>query len=169
MKYHEHAVVLRGTKTRQKLSKVSTRKVLAGKARLREVSPNEPLKRSKETTKYRGDYFKYYRVERKLLKELSSGCRLYYGRRWENYYRKVYYCILPKLFNRLGWGPDRDLLREVEWFYFTLLFAARWGVGKNPSHRISYEVREKTLWARERDRKATENDGSQSEKALLSL
>lgn len=81
-------------------------------------------------TKHRGKYFKTLRFERNSLHLLSRARPSFCGsRRERRNIRHIYYNILPKLFLLLWWGPDRDLLHEVESIYYTWLNITRLSSG----------------------------------------
>jgi len=85
-----------------------------------------------DTTKrrYRGSYFSVFRHERALLKILRMSPPLHANSyEYRSTLRKVYYCILPMLFQRLRYPPDLSILEDIEHLYFHLLNRANYDRG----------------------------------------
>lgn len=76
-------------------------------------------------SKRRGEYFHKLRLERCSLKSLTKVKPDFTKKAEVRNLRQVYYCILPRLFSLLWYGPDRDLLFQVEQIYYDWVNTSR--------------------------------------------
>lgn len=83
----------------------------------------------KKPTLIRGGYFHTFRRERDFLKAFDKATIEISNNEDLRYLRGVYYRVLPKLFHWISYGPDRDLLFEIEAILYTSICAYRYGSG----------------------------------------
>lgn len=117
------------------------------------------LSDSNGSTQKRGEYFRRFREERQIIKILNMNPPSGKIEEYRTIVRKVYYCILPILFARIEYQPDRQILLDIEEYYYNLLNITRYRKGiLSRANRLPFELRCYT---------STERI-SQSKQALLS-
>jgi len=94
----------------------------------------------------RGQYFVYFRKERKLLNILRSYPHVEYrtDRKARDFYRRIYCHLLPILCSRLTHPLDRADLEDLEWSYYCILSRVCIARGELPVNRLAYQRRSKS-------------------------
>lgn len=98
------------------------------------------------TTQQRSPYFRIFRRERQVLNILSKCPPDFYKKTDRTIVRRVYYRTLPFLFSRLSLPKDRQILFDIEEYYFGFLTIVKLQNGKDPNtvSRLNWDLRHLT-------------------------
>jgi len=94
----------------------------------------------------RAPYFHAFRPERQVLKVLSNCPPDLNNKKDRTIVRRVYYRTLPFLFSRLAWWRDRQILHDVETYYYGFLTTVKLLRNEAPNtvNRLNWELRHYT-------------------------
>jgi hypothetical protein len=91
----------------------------------------------------RAPYFTVFRPERTALKVLSNNPPDLNNKNDRTIVRRVYYRTLPFLFSRLSYWRDREILHDVERYYYGFLTTVKLLRSEAPNAvgRLNWELR----------------------------
>jgi hypothetical protein len=97
-------------------------------------------------TLLRGSYFTSFRAERQLLNILSKNPPELDIKKDRTNVRRLYYRTLPFLFSRLSYHRDRQILNDIERYYYGYLTTVKLLRNEAPNRvsRLNWELRSYT-------------------------